>query len=508
MKKTVTVEKTNLLNLNLMSNMSRQIKSIVFVLLIIGFAGCSVGPNFQKPVVTSPPEFRFDLIKEDTTQILSWWELFNDPVLDTLIKIGLHENRDVRIAASRIEEARANMRFNHASMWPYFGYEGNISSGNLNNVLTPPGNTDYNTNYYAAPVLSWEIDIWGKYRRLTESSREEMFALEYNQRGIMIGLISEIANVYFQLIDYDNRLEISKSTLISRQEYLNIMEQRYNKGIVAEIDVNQAQIQEAIAAAAVPQYERYVASTENVLSILIGRNPGPIIRGSNLEDQTIPPDIPPGLPSQLLERRPDIMEAEHYVASQNAMIGYAQALRFPTFSLTGLLGVASPELSTAALNAAWSVSGSIFGPIFNFGKNKRRVEVERKRTEQTYLMYDQVVLNAFRETEDALITVTTLENELEAVIRQRDAAANAATLSKARYDEGITSYLEVLDSERTLFDASLNASATLQYRLNSYVSLYKAIGGGWISREEKAAAEQAAAEQAAAEKAKQEQNKK
>ena len=477
--------------------MSRHFKSILLALLIIGISGCAVGPNFQKPVVNSPAEFRFDLTGEDTTEILSWWELFNDPVLDTLVKIALKENRDVRIAASRIEEARANMRFNKASMWPYIGYEGNISSGNLNNVLTPPGNTDYFTNYYAAPVLSWEIDIWGKYRRLTESAREEMFALEYSQRGIMISLISEVASVYFQMLDFDNRLEISRSTLVSRQEYLNIMQERYDKGIVAEIDVNQAQIQEAIAAAAVPQYERLVANTEHGLSILLGRNPGPVIRGAKLQEQVIPPDIPPGLPSNLVQRRPDVMETERYVAAQNAMIGYAQALRFPTFSLTGLLGVASPELSTAALNAAWAVSGTVFGPIFNFGKNKRRVEVERKRTEQAYLMYDQAVLNAFRETEDALISVTTYKDELAAVIRQRDAAANAAMLSKARYDEGITSYLEVLDSERTLFDASLNASATLQYRLNSYVDLYKAIGGGWLSPEEKTAAEQAAAEQAA-----------
>jgi len=313
----------------------------------------------------------------------------------------------------------------------------------------------------------------------------------------MISLISEVASVYFQMLDFDNRLEISRSTLVSRQEYLNIMQERYDKGIVAEIDVNQAQIQEAIAAAAVPQYERLVANTEHGLSILLGRNPGPVIRGAKLQEQVIPPDIPPGLPSDLVQRRPDVMETERYVAAQNAMIGYAQALRFPTFSLTGLLGVASPELSTAALNAAWAVSGTVFGPIFNFGKNKRRVEVERKRTEQAYLMYDQAVLNAFRETEDALISVTTYKDELAAVIRQRDAAANAAMLSKARYDEGITSYLEVLDSERTLFDASLNASATLQYRLNSYVDLYKAIGGGWLSPEEKTAAEQAAAEQAA-----------
>lgn len=503
MRKSAIEKKTNLLNLNPMNNMVRHFKIFGLVLLIITFSGCAVGPNFQKPVVNAPSEFRFDLSGQDTVEILSWWELFNDPALDTLVKIALNENRNVRIAASRIEEARANVRYNKANYWPYIGYEANISSGNINNVLTPPGNTDYFTNYYGAPVLSWELDFWGKYRRLTESAKADLLAQDYSRRSIMISLISDVATLYFQLLDYDNRLEISRNTLIIRQEYLNIMEERYDKGIVAEIDVNQAQIQEAIAAAAVPQYERAVAQIEHALSILLGRNPGPVLRGIQLEDQAIPPDIPPGLPSTLVQRRPDIMEAEQYVAAQNAMIGYAQAMRFPAFSLTGLLGVASPELSTAALNAAWSVSGTIFGPIFNFGKNKRRVEMERKKTEQAYLMYDQSVLNAFKETEDALIAVTTYKDELVAVVRQRDAAANAAKLSRARYDEGITSYLEVLDSERTLFDASLNASATLQNRLNSYVDLYKAIGGGWISKEEKAAAEQAAKEQA-----QQEQNKK
>ena len=474
--------------------MAKYLKIFLFSSLVLLITSCAIGPDFQKPAVNAPSEFRFDNVRDDSAEILSWWELFNDPILDSLVKTALRENRDVKIAAARIEQARANMRFNKANMWPYLGYEGNFTAGNINSVLNGLGNRDYET-YYAAPVLSWEIGFWGKYRRLTESAQEEMFALEYNQRGILISLISEVASVYFQLLDYDNRLEISKNTLISRQEYLDIIQERYNKGTVAEIDVNQAQIQEAIAAAAIPQYERGVANTENALSILLGRNPGPILRGTKIEQQAIPPDIPPGLPSTLVQRRPDIMEAEHYVASQNAMIGYAQALRFPSFNITGLFGIASPELSTAAVNAAWSASGTLLGPIFNFGKNKRRVEVERKKTEEAYLMYDQSVLNAFRETEDALIGVTTYKDQLTAVIRQRDAAANAAMLSRARYDEGLTSYLEVLDSDRTLFDASLNASATLAARLNSYVNLYKAIGGGWISEDEKKAAEQAQQQQ-------------
>jgi len=477
-----------------MNDMNRWTKYTVLILVAFSVTGCAVGPNFQKPVVNSPKEFRFDPSDVDSVATLEWWSLFNDTVLDTLIRESLRANYDVRIAAARLEEARAAMRYNKADNFPKLGYEGYIQGGNLNPVLQS-GNTDVVSNYYAAPVLSWEIDFWGKYRRATESAREQMLATEWAQRGIMISLISDVTSVYFQLLDYDNRLNISKNTLVTRQEYLTIMQERFNKGIVAEIDLNQAQIQEAIAASAVPMYTRLVAETEHLLSILLGRNPGPILRGMPLEDQVIPPDIPPGLPSDLLQRRPDVLQAEHMVASQNAMIGVAQAMRFPSFNITGLFGVASPELTTSAISAAWSVSGSILGPIFNFGKNKRRVEIERKRTEQAYYMYDQAVLQAFRETEDALISVSTLKDQLVAVERQRNAARNAYVLSRARYDEGVTSYLEVLDSERTLFDASLNASEVLQSRLNSYVYLYKVLGGGWISEKEKAAAEQAAAEE-------------
>jgi outer membrane protein, multidrug efflux system len=471
----------------LKNNMSRLYKILFLALLVFSIAGCAVGPNFVKPVVQSPDKFRFTYTGDDTAYALSWWELFNDPVLDSLVRTALRENRDVRIAAARIEESYAAMKYNWADNFPRIGYEGNIQGGNLSPVLLN-GSTNVISNYYAAPVLSWEIDFWGKYRRATESARAEMFATEYAHRSIMISLISEVASLYFQLLDYDNRLEISRNTLIVRQEYLNIIQERFDKGIVPEIDLNQAQIQEAIAAVAIPQYVRAVANSENALSILLGRNPGPILRGASLANQAMPPDVPPGLPSDMLQRRPDILQAEQIVAAQNAMIGVAQAMRFPTFSLTALFGVASPELTTSAAAAAWSVSGTILGPLFNFGKNKRRVEIERKRTEEAYLAYDQTVLQAFRETEDALITVITLRDELIAVEREKVAAESANRLSKARYDEGITSYLEVLDSERTLFDVSLNTSATLQSRLNSYVNLYKVLGGGWISEEEKKAA--------------------
>jgi outer membrane protein, multidrug efflux system len=489
-------KKTRPLNQYRMNNMSRHLKLFFLSVLIAGMTGCAVGPNFQKPVVNSPKEFRFNYTGIDTTMQLCWWELFRDPILDSLVKISLNENKNVLIAAKRVEEARATVGYNSADQWPVIGYEGNIQGNNINNILIG-GGTDHSANYYAAPVLSWELDFWGKYRRATEAARAELVASEYGYRSVMISLISDVVTMYYQLLDYQNRLEISQSTLVTRQQYLKIMQDRYDKGYIAEINLNQAQIQEAIAAAAVPQYTRSVAMTEDALSILIGRNPGPIIQGTNLENLNVPPDIPPGLPSTLLQNRPDILQAEAFVHAQNARIGVATAMRFPTFSLTALFGVASPDLTFSAINAAWSVSGTILGPIFNFGKNKRRVDIERYRTEEAYLAYDQVVLEAFRETEDALISITTYRDELIAVLRQRVAAENAYVLSKARYDEGLTSYLEVLDAERSLFDASLYASETTRYRLSSYVYLYKSLGGGWISPEEKQAAEQAAAEEAA-----------
>lgn len=460
---------------------------LTVILLITVLSGCMVGPKYQKPVVQTPGYFTYyDTTLQDSALNLEWWTLFQDPRLDTLIRTALAENRDVRLAAARIEEARAAVGYNRADMWPYLGYEGNIQGGNLNPVLSTGSTTNHNT-YYAAPFLSWEIDFWGKYRSATEAAKANLLATEYGYRSVMISLIAAVTSTYYQLLDYDNQLAISRQTLESRKESTWIVRERFNKGIVPEIDVNQAEIQENVAAAYIPQYERAVAQTEHALSILLGKMPGTIARGLDLNNQPMPPDIPPGIPSELLTRRPDILYSEQALVAQNAYIGVAQALRFPSFSLTGLFGAASPELTFSAASAAWSVSGGILGPIFNFNKNKRRVEIERQRYQQALMDYDQTLLEAFREVEDGLISVSTFRTELEAVNRQRAAAQNAAILSRSRYDGGVTSYLEVLDSERTLFNTELNASLTLRELLNSYVSLYKALGGGWISREEKAA---------------------
>lgn len=461
---------------------------LTVILLIMVLSGCMVGPKYQKPVVQTPDHFNYyDTARQDSALNLEWWTLFQDPQLDTLIRIALAENRDARIAVARIEEARAAVGYSKADMWPNIGYEGSIQGGNLNTALVTE-DPKVTSSYYAAPFLSWEIDFWGKYRSATQAAKADLLGTEYGYRSVMISLIAGVASTYYQLLDFDNQLEISRQTLESRKESTRIIRERFIKGIVPEIDVNQAEIQENVAAAYIPQYERAVAQTEHALSILLGQMPGKIVRGLSLNSQPLPPDIPSGIPSELLTRRPDILYSEQVLVAQNAYIGVAQALRFPSFSLTGLFGVASPDLTFSAASAAWSVSGGLLGPIFNFNKNKRRVEIERQRYQQVLMDFDQTVLQAFREVEDGLISVSTYKTELEAVNRQRSSAQNAARLSRSRYDGGVTSYLEVLDSERTLFDTELNASQTLQQLLNSYVNLYKVLGGGWISQEEKAAA--------------------
>jgi multidrug efflux system outer membrane protein len=464
--------------------------SFVTIIILLGLAGCMVGPNFQKPVVKTPPRYLYDSVATDTVLNLEWWNLFRDSTLNALIDTALLRNRDVLIAASRIEEARSVVGYTKADMYPSFSYSGD--GGRMRTSL--PGGDAPSTfnNFSALGNVNWEIDFWGKYRRSTESARADLLAQEYGRRAVMISLIADVATNYFLLLDYHARLAVSRQTLVTRRQSLAIMEARFQHGTIPEVDLNQAQIQEAIAAAAVPLFEPRMAKTEHALKVLLGQNPGSLPLVSRLQEIRPPDTLPAGLPSQLLQRRPDILQAEQMLAAQNARIGVAQAMRFPSFSITGALGLASGELSAFVTSdaVAWSFGGGLVGPIFNFGKNKRRVEIERARTEQVRLEFEKTVLNAFREVEDALVDVYTYNKELETRSRQLVAASNASRLSRERYDGGVTSYLEVLDSERSLFDTQLILAETYQLKLNSYVKLYKALGGGWISKEEETQAQQ------------------
>jgi len=462
-----------------MKNINKTYRIVFLAIIVIAANSCMVGPNFQKTEITTPLEFRFSETPADTTANLNWRELFKDPVLSELIDSALANNFDARIAASRIMESRYYLGYTKADQLPNFYYNGNAAIGNSLGAF-PTGNSATGS-FSLTGNLNWELDFWGKFRRATEAAQAELIASEYGLQAIQISLISEVANTYYLLLDYKKRLQIAKRTLTTRTESLRIIRERFNEGILPEIDLNQAQIQEDYAAGSIPVYERAVAYSENALSILIGENPREIMVSADIETALPPESIPAGLPSQLLTRRPDLLEAEQKVIAQNARIGVAQAMRFPSISLTGFLGMASPDLS--AFNAGDALMGSVgaglFGPIFNFGKNKRRVDIERERTEQLKLNYEKTVIAAFRETEDALVNVRTIEQELVFVQNQVKSATNAAMLSKERYDGGVTSYLEVLEAERSMFQIELYYSELLQRRLSAYIALYKTLGGGW-----------------------------
>lgn len=445
-----------------------------------------MGPDYERPELPVPETYIQPADAGESLANLTWWELFEDPVLEELIRVALEENQDLRIAAARVEEFRAQLGIVRSNQFPTvdIGASG-AQAQNSENVF--PGNLISGTveTYSLSADVFFEVDLFGRLRRSTEAARAQLLAQEENQRSITISLVAAVAQAYMTLRDLDAQLEISQRTREARQDTLDIINARFSEGVVARIDVNQAEIQLAIAAAAVAAAERAVVQTENQIGILVGRNPGSITRGKLLTDQVLTPSIPAGLPSELLQRRPDVLASEALLASQTALIGVAQASRWPSLSLTGALGLQSNELSDLSESGSdfWNVGAGIVAPVFNAGRLRSQVEAEEARTEQALQTYQQTVLRAFAEVEDALVAVRTYRDEHAARQMQVNAASSAAVLSRARYDGGVTSYLEVLDTERSLFNAELSQSQTLRLYLNSIIELYKALGGGWNPEE-------------------------
>jgi len=455
---------------------------IVLTICATILTGCIVGPDFKKPEMELPEKYRFSEEKPDEIVNLKWWELFDDPVLYSLVNTALEENKDVRIAIARIEEARAALGFTRADMFPFIDIDAAATKGTF---IGGRRSETTDSTAFITPVLSWELDFWGKLRRATDSTRADLLASAYALRSTQISLISEIVSTYYLLLDLHNRLYISEKTLESRIESLNIIQRRFEEGIIAEIDVNQAEIQKENAATAIPLYKRLIAQTEDVLSILLGGFPSEIKTGANLYSIMDTPAIPVGLPSSLLERRPDIIAAEYNFKAETELIGVAVALRLPSINLTGNLGAASSELSNMTSEGfVWSVGAGLFGPLINYNKNISRVKLQEARTKQALYEYELTVLNAFREVSNSLSDIKNYREQIESVKRKYKAAENAERLGKMRYDKGVSSYLEVLETERALFDVELELSQTTQEYYNSYVSLYKALGGGWISEQE------------------------
>jgi multidrug efflux system outer membrane protein len=442
---------------------------------MFAIAGCAMGPNYQRPPIPEPEAYREEFPSEESIADLAWWEVFGDTILVDLIDMALEGNQDLAVAMARIDEARAALGIVRSDLFPRVDY---VADGSVVGTTAEDGETS--ASALVALNASYQVDLWGRIRRANEAAVQELLATEEAYRGVTIALVAEVANSYLLLRDLDNRLQISEQTVEARRQTLDVVESRFNAGVVSEVDLNQAEIELLEAEISVQTFERLRAQTENALSVLLGAPPMSIQRGLPLDEQLLSPDVPPGLPSALLERRPDIMEAERRLHAQTARIGVAEALKFPQLTLTADLGAQFDEVNTGVFGLA----AQLFGPLFNAGENQRRVDVEVARTEQLLHVYQQTILNALREVEDAMVAVRTYRDEHEARTRQVTAAQNAADLSWVRYEGGLTSYLEVLDLQRSLFASQLKASETLQLRLTSVVQLYQALGGGWVAAQD------------------------
>lgn len=455
-------------------------KTITCICVLIA-AGCAVGPKYSRPDTKAPQAYMQSASKTDSITSMKWWELFQDTVLQGLVKISLQNNRDLLTAMSRVDQSRAVLGYNKANLGPSLDY-------NFRARATDFGQTGkdatvaFPTNSFAAlGVLNWEIDIWGRLRHANRAAYAEMMASDEDRKAIYISLIAMVAEQYFSLRGTDERLLLAKKTLESRREYARILGLRFEKGEVSELDKLQAEQVAFAAEAQVYSLERQKIVIENSINVLLGRQGQPIRRGFDNESQALPLEIPQGLPSQLLERRPDIRSSEEKLIAQTERVGAAVAVRFPMLSLTGFLGVASPELSSIGNGDAFvgSITGQLAGPIFHFNQNRRRVEVEKEGAKQAAYQYEQTVLRAFAEVENSLAGIRTYRNEYQALSGQVSATERTLSLSRQLYDNGYTSFLQVLDAERQFYDAQYQKSLALQNHLTSTVYLYKALGGGW-----------------------------
>ncbi len=448
-------------------------------------AGCALTPDYQRPELDVPEDYNEAEARGESLANLAWWELFQDPQLQVLIRTALTQNQDLAIALFRINEARSEVTITRADQFPQVDVIGSAGKGAESRDLLPGVGT--RETYGLTADMAFQLDLWGRFRRATEAARADLQATEADYRNVTISLVADVASFYLLLRDLDERLAISRRTLKTRLESLAIAQARFDKGTVPELDVNQAQIEVTVAESSIAQFERRIVQTENALRVLLGSNPGPVKRGLEAHQQPLPPAIPAGLPAQLVQQRPDVVSAEAQLAAATARVGVAEALRFPAIALTGFYGGASEDLSDLNSSDAntWNLGLNLLAPIFNAGRLKAQAQAQRARAEQALLFYQAVLQQAFREVEDALVSVRTGRQEYEAQVRRVVAARNAARLSRARYDGGIVDYLEVLDAERTLFNAELEESATLQAYQTAIVELYKALGGGWSPEEEK-----------------------
>jgi multidrug efflux system outer membrane protein len=466
-----------------MSNVTR---SGFLSLVLFSLSACTaLGPDYVRPEIDRPEAWRVDYTAAAEVANTRWWEQFGDPALTRLIDTALRENKDVRIAAARVEEFAARLDISRSGFYPQIGYNGQASRNQASREAfggVPSGSGRTYNDYSATLNAGWEIDVWGRIRRATEASRANLLAQDENRRTVILSLVSAVANTYVTLRQLDRQLEVSQDTLATRAEALRLFEIKFKGGVISELELAQVKVEYEQAAAAIPPIERQIALTENALSVLLGHNPESIPRGKSIDALLLPP-VPAGTPSSLLENRPDIRAAEQNLVAANARIGVARAQYFPTISLTGLFGYVSEELDRLLQNSAnvWSLGGSALGPIFTGGAISGQVRASEAVQRQALVGYLQTVQTAFRDVDDALISVQKSREQLEAEGRRVQALRDYAHLAKLRYDEGYAAYIEVLDAQRSLFDAELQYVSVRGDVYTSLVNTYKAMGGGWVS---------------------------
>ena len=455
---------------------------------LIGLAlvtGCTVGPEYRRPQVPVPAAWRTATEGAGSLADLAWWDLFQDPTLQGLIRAALTENQDLQTAVARVAEARATLGVTQAAQFPQVAASASYSNQRFSSNSFPPlpPGLDLTQNFYQPQVnlLSFELDLWGKLRRATEAARADLLAGEENRQTVVMTLVGDVAQAYFDLLALDREADIDRETLASRQASLELVRHRFEEGLTSELDVRRAEGEVAASAASVPDVERRIAQTEDRLSLLLGRNPGPIPRGAPLDRQPLPPEIPAGLPSVLLERRPDVRAAEERLVAANARIGEAKAAFFPQIILTGFFGVESGELGNlfAGPSRIWQAGPAITLPLLTEGRLRSNLEATEAREAEARSQYRQTIQAAFREVEDALVFHTKVR---EIRLRREQgvqAERQALTLAELRYTNGVSSYLEVLDAQRQLYVAETEFSAALRGQAVSVVQVYKALGGGW-----------------------------
>ena len=467
--------------------MRRRLHNLVAASAALMSAACALGPDYQRPKEDIPPAYRFDTAAGDNAFAdQGWWQLYEDPILQALIREALENNLDVRIAAARVEQARALLGSTRLQQLPQVSASAQAQRARSSGYQLIPGEPAISNVFTADGSLSFELDFWGKYRRATEAARAGLLASQYSKQDVMAGLVSSVAIAYFTLLALDEQLAITQRTVETRQKFVDLTQAQHERGTVSGLDVASAQAQLAVAQANIPDLQRQIGIAEDQLSVLLSHNPHEIVRArtsesNSMAEATRAPVPPAGLPSSLLERRPDLREAEQNLVAANANVGVAKASLFPSIALTAAGGSESSALSQLFSGPArsWSLGGSLLQPLLSSQTNLYQLELANAQKRQALLQYQQSILTAFREVSDALIARQKYAELQVAQQTQVDAQRKADNIALGRYRIGYASYFDVINADRDLFTAELSLSAAHLNTELSLVQLYRAVGGGW-----------------------------